>query len=234
MRDTTLNLIALSVFSFTMMSLLGPLMSLPAVVPAVTAAGLLGLATLDQLSLQGRLGNILVDGFAWTSSEHRQRVLCHEAGHFLVASLLGIPVVAYSLNTWEAWRRGLPGQGGVVFDTQVLAADLDQGQISRDLLERYYRVWMAGIAAEQTVYGEALGGSDDRQKFVQLWQQMGRPAAEGAVQQRWAILQAKSLIATHQATFEALVAAMGRRESVEACRALIQASSAPPDCAPQP
>lgn len=222
MRDSTLNLIAIAVFSFTMLSLLGPLVNLSPAVPAVATAALLGLATLDQLSLEGRLGNILVDWAAWTSAEHRQRVLHHEAGHFLVATLLEIPVASYTLNSWEAWRQGVPGQGGVVFDTTVLEQSLAQGQLPATLLDRYCRVWMAGIAAEQMVYGDAVGGFDDRQKFAQLWQQLDRPAAEAQLKQRWAGLQAKTLLQAHETAFEQLAEAMAQRQPVATCQQIVQ------------
>lgn len=222
MRDTTLNLIALSVFGVTMISLVGPLISLSPVVPAVATVGMIGLVTLDQLGLQGRVGNLVVDWCSWASPEYRQRVLYHEAGHFLVATLLGIPVVAYSLNTWEAWKQGLPGQGGVVFDTQELEQTVAQGQIPAQLLDRYCRVWMAGIAAEQLAYGTAIGGSDDRLKFAQLWQQLDRPAAEAQTKQRWAALQAKTLMEANRPALEALVEALDQRQSVEVCQQIIQ------------
>ncbi|MBD0336123.1 MAG: ATP-dependent Zn protease [Cyanobacteria bacterium Co-bin13] len=222
MRDSTLNLIAISIFSFTMLSLLGPMLSLSPAVPAVAAAGLLGLATLDQLGLEGRMGNLVVDWFAWTSPEYRQRVLRHEAGHFLVASLLDIPVVGYTLNTWEAWKQGLPGQGGVVFDTAALEQTFAEGQIPVTMVDRYCRVWMAGIAAEQIAYGDALGGVDDRQKFAQLWQQMDRPAAEAQLKQRWAVLQAKTLLQNNQTAFEQLVEAMDQRQPVAVCQQIVQ------------
>lgn len=223
MRDSTLNLIAISVFSLTLLSLLGPLLELSLVVPALVTVALMGAVSLDQLGLDGRLGNIVIDWFSWTSPEHRQRVLHHEAGHFLVASLLDIPVTAYSLNTWEAWRQGLPGQGGVVFETGDLEQAWASGQISAQMLDRYCRVWMAGIAAEQVVYGDAVGGFDDRQKFVQLWQQLDRPAAESPLKQRWAVLQAKTLLETHQSAYRALVSAMEQRQPVDACQQIIQA-----------
>lgn len=222
MRDVTLNLIAIAVFSLTMLSLLGPLVSLPPAVPAVVTAALLGVVSLDQIGLQGRMGNILLDSFSWASAEYRQRVLRHEAGHFLVATLLEIPVVAYTLNTWEAWRQGLPGQGGVVFDTTALEQPLAQGQISSQLIDRYCRVWMAGIAAEQVAYGDAVGGSDDRQQVAQLWRQLDRPAAEGILKQRWAVLQAKTLIENNREAFEQLVAAMEQRQPAEVCQQIVQ------------
>ncbi len=222
MRDTTLNTIAIVIFLTTMASLLGPLVHLsPAVVAGVAATGL-GVFTLDQLNLQGRLGNLLTDSLAWLSPDHRQRVLHHEAGHFLAAVLLDIPVDAYTLTTWEAWKRGLPGQGGVIFGFNDTDPKTLQERQTPQWLDRYCQVWMAGIAAEQMVYGNALGGDDDVRALTLLWQGLGRSATESSIKQRWAALQAKTLLEKHQAAFETLVEAMAARQPVDICRELIQ------------
>lgn len=236
MRDTTLNLIAISIFGVTMMALLGPMVELSPAIPAVLIAGLLGAATLDQVGLNGRVGNILLDWLAWTSLDHRQRVIHHEAGHFLVASLLEIPVQDYTLSTWQAWKRGLPGQGGVIFDVDSLESELQTG-LSAQTINRYSQVWMAGIAAEQLVYGAATGGNDDYQKLRVLWQALGRSPASSQVQQRWAILQAKTLLEKHESVYQTLCSAMAEALPVSECRALItqQVNAEPsptgtPDC----
>lgn len=225
MRDTTLNAIAVVIFGMTMASLLGPLVHLsPAWVAGVAATGL-GVFTLDQLNLQGRLGNLITDGLAWFSPEHRQRVIHHEAGHLLVALLLEIPVQGYTLTTWEAWRRGLPGQGGVIFGFGDGTGNGDlPSPLTPQWLNRYSQVWMAGLAAEQMVYGNALGGDGDVQALRQLWQGLGKSDLEATVKQRWAILQAKTLLENHRDGFDALVCAMAERASVETCRALVQRS----------
>ena len=227
MRDTTLNLIAITIFGLTMMALLGPMVDLSPAVVAIAVVGILGVATVDQLGLEGRAGNIFLDILAWTSEDHRQRVLHHEAGHFLVAELLGIPVVNYSLNTWDAWRRGIPGQGGVVFDIQGLEEPLATGRLPALTVDAYGQVWMAGIAAEQMVYGTASGGQDDRLKFTQLWQQMGRSPAEGQIKQRWSVLQAKTLLEQHEDTFHQLAQALANRASVTDCQRIIRAATRP-------
>ncbi|HIK44069.1 MAG TPA: ATP-dependent Zn protease [Leptolyngbyaceae cyanobacterium M65_K2018_010] len=227
MRDTTLNTIAIVVFLTTMASLLGPLVNLsPAWVAGCAATGL-GLFTLDQLNLQGRLGHILTDALAWLSPEHRQRVLHHEAGHFLAAVLLEIPVEAYTLTTWEAWKRGLPGQGGVVFghpEAQTLPVPCWTPQT----LDRYAQVWMAGIAAEHLIYGNAWGGDRDTQTVSQLWQGLGLSPQQASMKQRWAALQAKTLLENHRAAYDALVTTMEQRASVAVCRQVIQQHSPEP------
>jgi hypothetical protein len=225
MRDTTLNTIAIAIFGVTMVSLLGPMLQISPAVPAVFAAVGLGVFTVDQLGLNGRIGNILTDWLAWADPEHRQRVLHHEAGHFLAAVLLEIPVEAYTLTAWEAWKQGLPGQGGVLFGPNTLTPDHATGNFTPQWIDRYCQVWMAGIAAEQMIYGNAQGGGDDRRALTLLWQALDRPAAEGVIKQRWAALQAKTLLEKHRNTFEALASAMAERASVEDCRRIIQQNS---------
>ncbi|MDJ0702140.1 MAG: ATP-dependent Zn protease [Leptolyngbyaceae cyanobacterium MO_188.B28] len=222
MSQTTLNLIAISVFAITMSSLLGPVIGVSPVAPAIATVGLLGLATLDRFGWEGRGGTILVNWVSGVSAEYRERVLRHEAGHFLAAHLLDIPVTDYTLSAWEAWRRDLSGEGGVVVDAQALEAELTKGALSAQRLDRYGIVWMAGTAAELIAYGTAEGGDDDRQTLQMLWRQLNFPRSEYAVKQRWFTLQARTLIEKNWEAYEALTAAMENKASAEECRQIIQ------------
>lgn len=217
MSQTTLNLTAIVIFVMVMASLLGPLVQVSPFVPAALIFGMLGVATIDRFSWQGQAGTLLVDWVAGFSAEHRARVLRHEAGHFLAAHLLNIPITGYTLNAWEAFRQGQPGLGGVSFNAQDLDAELEQGKLSSQLVDRFCTVWMAGAAAETLNYGNVEGGNDDRQKLHLLWAQLQRPNSEAALKERWATLQAKSLLETNQTAYEALVQAMESRASVEDC-----------------
>ncbi|MBU6228890.1 MAG: ATP-dependent Zn protease [Cyanobacteria bacterium REEB459] len=221
MTNPTLNAISLLVFALTLASLVGPLVNVsPVPVATVVGIGLAGFA-LDQLSFQGRLRTLLADCLAWLSPAHRERVLHHEAGHFLVAVLLDIPVQSYSLNTWETWKQGLPGQGGVVFGwpEAELPAKLDG---SPQWIDRYCQVWMAGIAAEQMIYGDAQGGESDVYTLRRCWCGLGGSLAEAMTKERWAILQVTNLLHHHRPTYDALVQAMADRQNVEACYTTIQ------------
>lgn len=203
-----------------MMSLLGPLLHISPAVPAIAIFGILSIATLDMLGWQGKAGTLVVDWFNRFSPEHRDRVIRHEAGHFLVAHLLEIPIASYTLSAWEAFRQGQSGLGGVSFELPE-DPNLQRGILSPQLIDRYGTVWMAGATAETLVYGDAQGGADDRQKFRMLWAQLNRPDAEGALKERWTALQAKTLIQENWVAYEALVAAMADGASVEVCRQTI-------------
>jgi ATP-dependent Zn protease len=222
MNQAALNLVAIAIFAMTLSTLLGPLLNISPFIPAVATFSILGFATLDSFQWQGKFGSIVLDWLAGFSSTHRDRVLHHEAGHFLVAQQVDIPVVGYTLSAWEAFRQGQPGQGGVQFDTQQLDAELQQGKISAQWLDRYCTVWMAGIAAEQLIYGNSEGGNDDRQTLRQVLMRVGISAAEATQRERLAILRSKTLLENHRSAYEALVNAFRDRRSVEECYAEIQ------------
>jgi hypothetical protein len=229
-NDTALNLIALTIFAFVLLTLGGPLVHLSPLVPATLAGGLLVLATLDTLGWQNRGSTLLVDTIAQFSPDHRDRILHHEAGHFLVAHTLEIPITGYSLTAWEALRQGQPGNGGVQFDAQPLEASLSQGNLPATVVDRYCIVWMAGIAAELLTYEAAAGGMGDRQQLRTLMQAIQQPPSAAQQKERWAILQAKTLLQTHHDAYLALVEAMRERQSVAACQQML-ASAAPPTTA---
>lgn len=225
MQQTALNLIAIGIFVMTFSALLSPILNISPAIPAVTTLAVLSIATFDSFRLQGKGATLLLDWLAGVRSEHRDRIIRHEAGHFLVAYFLGIPITGYTLTAWEAFKQGQPGLGGVTFDTQTLSSKtLSVGEMRLNL-ERFCTVWMAGIAAENLIYGSAEGGVEDRQKLTDTLILLGRPASESPIKERWAIRQAQSLIEEHLASYEALVVAMEQRASVADCCMVIQEHS---------
>jgi hypothetical protein len=202
------------------------MLHLSPVFPAIAAAGMLGFATIDTLSWQGQGVTLLLDWLAGFSPEHRARILRHEAGHFLVAYLLQIPVTGYALNAWEALKQGQVAQGGVSFDWPAIAAELQRSALSTSAaetsgLDRYCTLWMAGIAAEQFIYGEATGGAEDREKLRLIMSR--HPINERALKERWATLRARTLIENHQSAYEALIRAMEERAAIATCYETIRA-----------
>ncbi len=220
MNPTTFNLLAVSVFAFMLLSLVGPLLNISPGAVAIALTGCAGALALDRFSLKGKGGNLVIDLLSSQSSEYRQRILHHEAGHFLVAHLLEMPVQRYTLSAWEGIKAGLPGLGGVV--VEALTEKTASATPSRQQINRYCTVWMAGIAAETQTYGSAQGGEDDQRQLKQLWVQAQNAkvatAAENAdMQMRWALLQAQSLLAKQHRAYEALVTAMAERSPISFC-----------------
>ncbi|MBE9035641.1 ATP-dependent Zn protease [aff. Roholtiella sp. LEGE 12411] len=224
MSQTALNLVAISVFLITFSSLLGPFIHLSPTVPALATFTILGIATLDSFGLQGKGGTIFLDWIASFSPEHRDRIIHHEAGHFIVAYLLDIPVTNYTLSAWEAWKQGQAGQGGVTFDDAELATQLEMGKISAQMLERYCTIWMAGIAAETLVFDNAEGGGDDKNKLAGVLTVLGFSESTCQQKQRFHALQAKNLLQENWSSYQALVKAMQQRASVTDCLSVISSA----------
>lgn len=221
MSQTAINLVAIFVFLMTFSSLLGPLIHLSPTIPALATVTFLGIATLDNFSFQGKGGTIVLDLVARFSPEYKERILHHEAGHFLVAHLLEIPVTGYTLSAWEAWKKGQPGQGGITLEDGELTAQIEKGQITAQMLDRYCTIWMAGIAAETLFFNSSEGGNDDKSKLIEVLRVIGFSEAGYQQKQRFHLLQSKTLIQENWESYQALVAAMRERVSVEECKKAI-------------
>ena len=62
--------------------------------------------------------------------EYRKKIIYHEAGHFLVSYLLGIPVRGCVTNAWDARKYPeIKGQAGTIFYDTRLAEELGRLQV---------------------------------------------------------------------------------------------------------
>nr|WP_238718449.1 hypothetical protein [Petrachloros mirabilis] len=209
-----INVIALFMGLMTFSVLLGPALHLSPLWPTGVIVVSLSLVTLDTARWNAQGTTLLLDWWAQRWPQHRQRVLHHEAGHFLVAYLLDIPITGYALSAWETWRQGLPGQGGVWLDEPAAIASLSPSQV-----EHYCTVWMAGQVAEALVYGTAEGGKDDQ---AQAWALLTQRGVDPQSQVQQATRRARELLRSHWSAYQALIAAMGERASVSDCQTCIQ------------
>jgi hypothetical protein len=209
-KQISFNLVAICVFGMTLSSLVAPLFQVSSTIPIAIIFAIVVGATLDSFFFKSTAATLILDTIAGTSSEYRQRILHHEAGHFLVAYLLEIPITGYTLSAWESIRQGQAAQGGVTFAPPP-------PEISARLLQDYCTVWMAGIAAEKSLYDRAEGGAEDRQKLRGVLFLAGKQQQEIVNQENLATLQAKSLIQNHWTAYQSLVSAMESRQSVAEC-----------------
>ena len=209
-KQLSLNLVAICIFGMTLSSLVAPLIQVSSTVPILIIFAIVVVATIDGLLLKSIAATLLLDSIAGTSPAYRQRIIQHEAGHFLVAYLLGIPIEGYTLSVWESLRQGQSSQGGVICSSPTT-------DISAQLLKNYCTVWMAGVAAEKLVYDRAEGGNEDRQKLRSVMLLSGKQQQEITTQENLAAMQAKTLLQTHWAAYQALVIAMGERATVSDC-----------------
>jgi hypothetical protein len=209
-NQLSLNLVAIAVAGMTFSLLLGPLLHIPQSVPALVTLAILGLAAIDQFGLQGRGAEIGLDGLAQLSPKYRQRLIHHEAGHFLVAHVLGLPVTDYSLSVWSAYQKGDANQVGVSLATPA--------QINLAQVEPYTTVWMAGMAAEELVYGQSDGAANDLQQVQVISQALNLNPQQ---QQRQGLSKAKQLLQSHWSIYQALVTAMSEQQPVSDCCRLL-------------
>ncbi len=217
MSQLAINLIAISVFAMTMSTLLGPLLNISQTIPAIATFAILGVASVDSFAWEGKGGNLILDSIARFSPKYRERIVHHEAGHFLVASLLGVSITGYTLSAWEALQQNQPGQGGVSFNDEELAQQVGTGHISAQMLDRYCTVLMAGIAAEKLIYDEVEGGADDKSKLNGILNSLGFSPNSNNQKSRFYTLQAKTLIQENWSEYQNLVDAMHERKSVSEC-----------------
>jgi len=154
----------------------------------------LGGATFDQILRK------VVPGF-------EDKIIKHEAGHFLLAYLLGCPIQGCILNPLQLRNFVNAGQGGTLFTDQTFVAEVTKGALSRRTIDRFAIILMAGIAAEALEYGSADGGQGDEQQLIQILTTISPPWNLPRIKEeaRWAAAQAVLLITEHKEGYNALV-----------------------------
>lgn len=151
-----------------------------------------------------------IGGFSSFFPDYKERIARHEAAHFLVAYLLGLPILNYSLDI---------GKEHVNLIDEKLEKLIYSGQLDAKELDKLAVVAMAGLAAEGLKYDKVVGQSADLftlQRFINR----SKPQLSKEQQQnltRWAVLFAGSLIKNNKATHEALMEAMLKNATVVEC-----------------
>jgi hypothetical protein len=168
---------------------------------------------------QGKFGAYAQAWLRARSPQYRERVSYHEAGHFLAAYVLGFKITSYAL-------AGIVGRslGEILSDNAFqgieggVEIEIVDGSSFNNLngnsIDRYSTVYMAGIAAEQLMCeGETEGGLDDRQRLRKVIANLPQPMT----QERWALLNAKSLLSDRRSALVILASKMLTGATVEDC-----------------
>ena len=198
----------------------------PGVVVFMTLVGLT-ILFFDQVIYRGFGELLLLDSLGrFVSKEYPQRVACHEAGHFLVAYLLGVLPKAYTLGAWEAFSKynSLSVQAGTTFLDQAIQMEMQSGQISGKTLDNFVCVALGGIAAEYVTYGQANGGMSDLIQLEALFEALKFDQQQTNVLLRTSVMNTVAIIKEKQQAHTALVDAMSRGESVGRCIEIIEQS----------
>lgn len=182
------------------------------------------LAILDKVVLEERLLEALA---LLVVPTRRDAVATHEAGHFLCAYLLAVPVQACLLNpARSAFDPKLAGRVGTVFLSPAVEALRAGRPAAYDDVEIAAIVLMGGIAAEALTTGSAEGGAADERALAALLnsQETGLPQAEIRGRARWAAASALLLLKEQPSALAALRVALRQGRSVGECIAAIESA----------
>ncbi|KAJ6757264.1 hypothetical protein OIU74_026498 [Salix koriyanagi] len=167
--------------------------------------GLLFLWTLDSVSFNGGLGSLVLDTIGHTfSQKYHNRVIQHEAGHFLIAYMVGI----------------LP-RGTAFVDFEFLE-EVNTGKVSATTLNRFSCIALAGVAAEYLLFGYAEGGLADINKLDMLIKGLGFTQKKADSQVRWSVLNTILMLRRHEGARAKLAEAMAMGLSVGSCIGIIE------------
>ncbi|XP_073145451.1 uncharacterized protein [Henckelia pumila] len=172
--------------------------------------GSISLVVLAIGSISPGLLQAAIGSFSSFFPDYQERIARHEAAHFLVAYLLGLPILGYSLDI---------GKEHVNLIDERLEKIIYSGQLDAKELDRLAVVAMAGLAAEGLQYDKVIGQSADLftlQRFINR----SKPQLSKDQQQnltRWAVLFAASLIKNNRVLHDALMSAMSKKATVLEC-----------------
>ncbi|GJP37302.1 hypothetical protein CLOM_g6133 [Closterium sp. NIES-68] len=194
--------------------------------------GLLFIGTVDQVSTGGGGEALLVDTLGHLlNPTYRKRVALHEAGHFLISYLVGIPPRGFTLSSLDAYQRygALNVQAGTTFLDLDFQKQTRTWQIKSDMLDAVSCVALAGVCAEYLQFGIAEGGVADIQQLDFLYRSLGFTQRKSDDVVRWAVLNVATLLRRHKRLHEELADVMLSGESVGQCIALIEKKLAKSD-----
>jgi hypothetical protein len=167
----------LAVGLISLAAILGPALGLsPWIVTLIAGLGLGGL-TLDAARFGGRGGHVLAEALPGGRARLR-RIAIHEAGHLLVARQEEMAVRQVLVGSLACLRAGLNTSGSTELEPPAHA------KLPAEELRRWSRVLQAGMVAEQLIYGQSVGGTDDRALLGRLWGLSGQDVDTAQREQR--------------------------------------------------
>ena len=167
----------------------------PWLITVLVALGL-GSLTVDAARFGGRGGHLLAEALPGGQGRLR-RIAIHEAGHALAASRDGLAVRRVLVGSLACLRAGVDSGGCTEF------ALPERVKLSAEELRRWSRVLQAGMVAESLVYGDSVGGDDDRALLGRLWGLSGFDAETARMEQRRARREVEQALRTRRSEIEA-------------------------------
>jgi len=185
----------LAVLLVSLIAVFGPALGVsPWWIALFTLLGLGGL-TLDSAQFGGRGGHLLAEALPGGEARLR-RIAIHEAGHVLVAGEEGMPVKEVLVGSLACLRSGLSTNGSTQLEPP------EHAKLPEEELRRWSRVLQAGMVAESLVYGDSLGGADDRSLLGRLWGMSGLDVETAQREQRRARREVEQWLRQHRDQLE--------------------------------
>ncbi len=185
----------LAVLLVTLVAVVGPPLGVsPWWITLFTLLGLGGL-TLDSAQFGGRGGHLLAETLPGGEARLR-RIAIHEAGHVLVAGEEGLAVKEVLVGSLACLRAGLSTNGSTQLEPP------QQAKLPAEDLRRWSRVLQAGMVAESLVYGDSLGGADDRSLLGRIWGISGFDVDTAQREQRRARREVEQWLRQHREQLE--------------------------------
>ena len=185
-----------AVLVVTLLAVVGPPLGLSPWWITLLVALALGTLTLDAARFGGRGGHLLAETLPGGSLRLR-RIAVHEAGHCLIAAREDLPVKRVLVGSLACLQAGLASGGCTEFDPPTSA------KLPLEQLRRWSRVLQAGMAAEALLYGESVGGSDDRALLGRIWGLSGHDVDTAQREQRRARREVDQWLRQQQPQLEA-------------------------------
>lgn len=159
------------------------------------------------------------------SAAYRTRVVRHEAGHLLVAYVLGVLPLGYSLSAAAALREGVSAtQAGCRFADNDFKEEVQRGSLSSASLDAFACIALAGVCAEYIDYGQSEGGLNDVRALDALLSALNFSQKKADSEVRFAVLSVVLLLRREARAHDALAAAMEAGRSVMDCILLLESS----------
>ena len=206
--------IAVSAASFLLSALVIPLMPIPDW--SKNVFGLIFLLTpfiliITNLAAPGLYLSLQKKQSQASTLDLSDRILYHEAGHFLAGYLCGVPVVSYDVT-------GDRDAGTtIVLDISETSTMQENVQAIRDKAGNLLVVSMAGMVAETLRFGDSKGGAEDLLFATEVLRLLRVPNEEKEGSLRWAVLKALVLLRIHRDALDRVADTMRSTLPVAAC-----------------
>eukprot|EP00891_Asterochloris_glomerata_P002802 jgi/Astpho2/2802/e_gw1.00050.156.1_t len=153
---------------------------------------------------------VVIGKFSSVFPDYRERVLRHEAAHFLTGYLLGLPIVGYSLDLQKAHTD---------FAEAKIGKRIIERQLEDEEINQLAVVAMAGATSEGMKYPEVQGQTADMIDLQRFMLRSKQKMTDNAQQNmtRWAVYNAAKLLRDNEKEYNALQSCMQRNQSVSDC-----------------